>query len=95
MLWSISCLLNDFYLQYTCRDKIKRNGLGRGFKSSHPVHFLLLYNYGIILSSFLLDTFLLSNYSNKKEKLKKKEVDEVVEQHQQLNLLLPTMTSAT
>jgi hypothetical protein len=94
MLWSISCFLNDFYLQYTCRDKIKRNGLGRGFKS-HPVHFFLLYNYGIILSSFLLDTFVLSNYSNKKEKLKKKEVDEVVEQHQQLNLLLPTMTSAT
>jgi hypothetical protein len=27
-------------------------GLGRGFKSSHPVHFFLLYNYGIILNSF-------------------------------------------
>ncbi len=27
---------------------------GRGFKSSHPVHFLLLYNYGIELSSILV-----------------------------------------
>jgi len=26
---------------------------GRGFKSSHPVHFFLLYNYGIGMSSFL------------------------------------------
>ena len=55
--------------------------------------------YGIELSSFLLDTFVLSNYSNKKEKLKKKEVYEELEEYHQLNLLLvllpTTMSSAT
>jgi hypothetical protein len=27
---------------------------GRGFNPSHPVHFFLLYNYGIILSLILV-----------------------------------------
>jgi hypothetical protein len=29
---------------------IGKAGCGRGFKSSHPVHFSLLENYGIILN---------------------------------------------
>jgi hypothetical protein len=41
---------NDFLMEFIRIDV--RAGLGRGFKSFHPVHFLLRGNYRIKLSLF-------------------------------------------